>query len=231
MTNGTTAENAINNNNHTAALAVPLPKPTTDNDSHYDHDQNMPFHVYLVIANISKHNNVRSLLLTAAAFCQGVILVGMKKFNVDLDLPGPLRDVESDNDCSEEQQNEMTRRRKLPIVRLDRWADCVNYLRDRKIRLVGVEIQEHSLLLQDFCLQLRAQQQQHQQQHDPNHVRRDMALVMGNEGQGLSSTQIASCETLVRIPQFGNGTASLNVYVAASIILQQCHQIQREFQE
>jgi tRNA G18 (ribose-2'-O)-methylase SpoU len=213
------------------------------------HHPKLGFELYLVIANISKHHNVRSLLLTAAAFCQGVIIVGIKKFDSEQDLPGPLRVVKDEDlddndhddqnvvdddghrsgDDHEQQVDKKTwrrrQRRQLPIIRLDRWDDCVAYLRDRQIQLVGVEIQEHSVLLQEFCNQLLQQRDDHQ--YPPL----DMAVVMGNEGQGLSPKQMACCDTLVRIPQFGNGTASLNVYVAASIILQQLHQIQRRWQE
>ena len=40
------------------------------------------------------------------------------------------------------------------------------------------------------------------------------------QGQGLSEKQMALCDGFVYIPQYGPGTASLNVTVAASIILQ-----------
>ncbi len=39
------------------------------------------------------------------------------------------------------------------------------------------------------------------------------------QGTGLSSKQLQLCDKLVYIPQFGEGTASLNVAVAASIVL------------
>ncbi|MEW5299775.1 MAG: hypothetical protein WDW38_010889 [Sanguina aurantia] len=45
------------------------------------------------------------------------------------------------------------------------------------------------------------------------------AFMMGNEGQGLSTKQMALCDAFVYIPQHGPGTASLNVAVAASIVL------------
>lgn len=40
------------------------------------------------------------------------------------------------------------------------------------------------------------------------------------QGQGLSGKQIALCDSFVYIPQYGDGTASLNVTVATSIVLQ-----------
>ena len=41
----------------------------------------------------------------------------------------------------------------------------------------------------------------------------------GNEGTGLSVKQKSVCDYFIFIPQYGNGTASLNVNVATSIIL------------
>ncbi len=43
--------------------------------------------------------------------------------------------------------------------------------------------------------------------------------MLGNEGSGLSPKQMALCDEFVYIPQYGVGTASLNVAVACSIVL------------
>ncbi|KAK9833343.1 hypothetical protein WJX81_008210 [Elliptochloris bilobata] len=45
------------------------------------------------------------------------------------------------------------------------------------------------------------------------------AFMLGNEGSGLSAEEVTACDSLVYIPQHGPGTASLNVAVAASIVL------------
>ena len=45
------------------------------------------------------------------------------------------------------------------------------------------------------------------------------AFFPGNEGDGLSDQQMAICDRFVYIPQYGPGTASLNVAVATSIVL------------
>ena len=42
---------------------------------------------------------------------------------------------------------------------------------------------------------------------------------VGEEGHGLTREQLDACDMLVRVPQYGNGTASLNVTVAGSIVL------------
>lgn len=46
-----------------------------------------------------------------------------------------------------------------------------------------------------------------------------VGFMLGNEGQGLSERQMKLCDSFVYIPQYGAGTASLNVAVAASIVL------------
>lgn len=45
------------------------------------------------------------------------------------------------------------------------------------------------------------------------------AFILGNEGSGLSKAQMAICDGFVYIPQYGPGTASLNVATAAGIVL------------
>ncbi|TVU17901.1 hypothetical protein EJB05_33962, partial [Eragrostis curvula] len=45
------------------------------------------------------------------------------------------------------------------------------------------------------------------------------AFLFGNEGTGLSQKECEICDFFVYIPQYGGGTASLNVTVAASIVL------------
>lgn len=45
------------------------------------------------------------------------------------------------------------------------------------------------------------------------------AFLLGNEGHGLTQDEMKLCDWFVYIPQHGRGTASLNVAVAASIVL------------
>lgn len=49
--------------------------------------------------------------------------------------------------------------------------------------------------------------------------RGNTAFMLGNEGQGLNKKQLSYCDSFVYIPQYGPGTASLNVAVATSIVL------------
>ena len=157
--------------------------------------------LYLVIYNIQKRNNVRSLLMTAAAFGVATcLMVGQPKFDSDPDGP----DIPS-------QLRLFIKEGKLKIVRLPSWADCVAYLRENGIRMLGVEIHEDAKPIDAFMTDTFV----------------PTALVMGNEGHGLNETQMQSCDGFIRIPQYGQGTASLNVNVAASIVLQRVHEVQR----
>lgn len=52
-----------------------------------------------------------------------------------------------------------------------------------------------------------------------HHFRKSTAFLLGNEGTGLSAKEYEICDFFVYIPQYGCGTASLNVTVAASIVL------------
>ncbi|KNC75495.1 hypothetical protein SARC_11984 [Sphaeroforma arctica JP610] len=44
------------------------------------------------------------------------------------------------------------------------------------------------------------------------------AFIVGNEGHGMEPREMDICDHFVYIPQYGDGTASLNVYVAGSIV-------------
>ncbi|EIE23309.1 hypothetical protein COCSUDRAFT_66262 [Coccomyxa subellipsoidea C-169] len=81
--------------------------------------------------------------------------------------------------------------------------ECCHYLKqDKGCRIMGVEIAEDA---------------------QPIHAHPfsgPTAFMLGNEGSGLSPQQVQLCDAFVYIPQYGAGTASLNVTVAASIVLQ-----------
>jgi tRNA G18 (ribose-2'-O)-methylase SpoU len=158
--------------------------------------------MYLVVSNISKRPNIRSLLLTAAAFgCNGVFVVGQRQFDMSPDgpdIPGQIKT------CVKEGR--------IAIRRFDKWNECILYLKENNIKLMGVEIHEDAQNIDDFVAQ------------EPT---ADVAFLMGNEGQGLSEKQMNSCDAFVVISQYGGGTASLNVNVAASIVLHRFHEYQR----
>ncbi|KAG6491097.1 hypothetical protein ZIOFF_052429 [Zingiber officinale] len=77
----------------------------------------------------------------------------------------------------------------------------VSEIEERKCDICGVEITDGAFAIT---------------QHP---FRKSTAFLLGNEGTGLSAKECEICDFFVYIPQYGCGTASLNVTVAASIVL------------
>ncbi|XP_042516427.1 putative TrmH family tRNA/rRNA methyltransferase [Macadamia integrifolia] len=80
-------------------------------------------------------------------------------------------------------------------------TDARLYLKERDSDICGVEIADGAVAVN---------------QHP---FRKSTAFLLGNEGTGLSPKECEICDFFVYIPQYGCGTASLNVTVAASIVL------------
>ncbi|KAL6293289.1 hypothetical protein ACE6H2_001431 [Prunus campanulata] len=81
--------------------------------------------------------------------------------------------------------------------------DARLFLKERDCDICGVEITDDALPVN----------------HHP--FTKSTAFLLGNEGTGLSAKELEICDFFVYIPQYGGGTASLNVTVAASIVLHQ----------
>ncbi|EXC05713.1 tRNA (guanosine(18)-2'-O)-methyltransferase [Morus notabilis] len=79
--------------------------------------------------------------------------------------------------------------------------DARHFLQERDCDICGVEITDGAVAVN---------------QHP---FKRSTAFLLGNEGTGLSAKECEICDFFVYIPQYGCGTASLNVTVAASIVL------------
>ncbi|KAL3348118.1 hypothetical protein AABB24_021659 [Solanum stoloniferum] len=82
-------------------------------------------------------------------------------------------------------------------------ADAKTFLKERDCDICGVEITENAVAVNEHPF------------------KRSTAFLLGNEGTGLSAKECEICDFFVYIPQYGCGTASLNVTVAASIVLHQ----------
>lgn len=155
-----------------------------------------PPRLYLVIVNIQKIANVRNLMMAAVAFgCCEVLLVGQERNTQGGEkIPSPFRQAETQG--------------QIRLRHFAKWKDCVEYLETESIFLIGVEIDETSKPVND----------EYFERHFP-HNQKDIAILMGNEGQGIIPKHLKECKALIRIPQYGAGTASLNVNVAANIVL------------
>jgi len=157
--------------------------------------------LYLIINNISKQSNVRSLLLASTAFgIETIFIAGQRKFNFDSsdpnnkDLPPSIR--------------RLIKNKQISIRQFDKLKHCVDYIHFLGgIEIVGVEIDDSSrnVEVSNECF------------------KGDTAIMMGNEGQGMNKNQMNVCDRLIKISQYGHGTASLNVSVAASIVLHRFH--------
>ncbi|MBA0600046.1 uncharacterized protein LOC105777716 [Gossypium raimondii] len=80
-------------------------------------------------------------------------------------------------------------------------TDARLFLKEKDCDICGVEITEDAVSITDHPF------------------KKSTAFLLGNEGTGLSAKECEICDFFVYIPQYGGGTASLNVTVAASIVL------------
>jgi tRNA G18 (ribose-2'-O)-methylase SpoU len=143
---------------------------------------------YLIIANISKKDNIKKMLVSAQAFkALDIIIIGQPK----LDLEGVCEKAFSHTEGVHS----------LRFARYPTLAECRDHLHSKGVRIAGIEILEGA---EDV-------------NNEPFYG--STAFLMGNEGAGLSDKQLSVCDQLIYIPQYGGGTASLNVCVAASILL------------
>lgn len=155
---------------------------------------------YIIINNISKPANIKSLLKSAAAFGSHTIFVaGQQKFEFDPSaeksgIPPSLKTLILEG--------------RLKIVQFDKLQECVDHVHSIGIRVIGIEIDEASFNVENT----------------EDFFSGDTAFMMGNEGQGMNSKQLSLCDGYVKISQYGGGTASLNVSVAAAIVLHRFQQ-------
>ncbi len=92
----------------------------------------------------------------------------------------------------------------VQMLRFAKLADAVEHLRGLGVRICGVEIHPDAVAVDSVA---------------PVPFRGSTAFLLGCEGDGLNAQQMALCEQFVYIEQYGNGTASLNVAIAGSIVM------------
>lgn len=91
----------------------------------------------------------------------------------------------------------------LPHLNLTQYENInqvVDIIKEKQMDLVGIEISNESKPIY------------------PHPFKRSTAFLLGNEGTGLNQKYINLCDYLIHIPLYGNGTASLNVAIAGSIV-------------
>jgi tRNA C32,U32 (ribose-2'-O)-methylase TrmJ len=91
--------------------------------------------------------------------------------------------------------------RHIPVIQFHKLEEACLWLKSHNITLCGVEIVKEA------------------QPVHKHPFRGSTCIMLGNEGSGMNDKQIAACDHFVYIEQYGHGTASLNVTVAASIVM------------
>jgi tRNA G18 (ribose-2'-O)-methylase SpoU len=93
--------------------------------------------------------------------------------------------------------------RSSSFIHYQSFEELLAFLGENSISLIGIEIGHgaQSVLTNNLF------------------TKTHIAFMLGNEGSGLARQQREACQGLVYIPQYGNGTASLNVSSASAVIL------------
>ena len=184
-----------------------------DNNYPKSKSQDRSPRLYLVICNIQKIANVKAMLLAGVAFgCTEILMVGQEKNSQRKDMfPAPFQ--------------EAVQKEQIRLRRFAKWKECVEYMERQGLFLIGVEIDEKSRLLNDdyFHQNFSDTQKDHNRSTD-------IGILMGNEGQGIQPAHIKNCSALIRLPQWGSGTASMNVNVATNIVLYRFQKWKRKIQ-
>jgi len=81
------------------------------------------------------------------------------------------------------------------------WSDMLAWARKDGWKVIGIEIGSRAVPVMDRPFTEKT------------------LFILGNEGVGMSEECMKDCDALVYIPQYGVGTASLNVATAAAIVL------------
>jgi hypothetical protein len=192
---------------------------------------------YLIIANISKKNNIKELLFSSMVYKFIPIIVRARNIDIDAIIYDIVKKIKI-NCCNLENINqesiELEVEEKAEIIidykiddeivihvdlnYKDDYKDEINniknnilffdnltevntFLNDKNVPIIGIEIMKESY---DIC---------------NYNYSSSIAVMPGNEGSGLNTAQKNVCSDFIYIPQYGCGTASLNVNTATCVIL------------
>ena len=189
-------------------------------------------HKYLVITNVCKKPNIKSLICLAVVNNFRPILVNephiseedcrigknmytqSTKCLIEAEAEAVVDlisiDTNEDNGSSysiKQVCEDIDVIEDIEVLRLESLTDLQTFLIQEGVSLVGIEIMEQAISIVSTDI-------------NPFPSYKRIALMPGNEGTGLSPRQKALCQQFVYIPQYGvGGTGSLNVSVATSIVL------------
>lgn len=90
----------------------------------------------------------------------------------------------------------------VPWQHWEQTADCINALREKGYTIIGLEQAAESIFLPHICIEKE----------------KPVALVVGNEVEGVAAEVLELCDLIAEIPQWGT-KHSLNVSVSTGIAL------------
>ena len=159
----------------------------------------------VVIDNVRSQNNIGSIFRTSDAFAlQGICLCGISS-------TPPHRDIHKTALGAEDS---------VSWQYYEETTDCVRELKDKGFRVYAVEQVHGSMMLGSNELVSEIL----------NQKGNGIAIVMGNEVEGVQEEVIAQCDGSIEIPQYGT-KHSLNVSCSAAIVIWHLQDLLRGKQE
>jgi tRNA G18 (ribose-2'-O)-methylase SpoU len=167
---------------------------------------------YLLIASVQKKHNIGNIVRSACAFGVKSILISGDKHEC-LDAANNALSDSSNTESANIKYNTFGAHGTdnfVDIKTFPRFRDAIDFLKQRNVAIIGIEITPNakSIYSPDAFV-------------DPvtSLPFPSVAFFPGSEGIGLVDAHKKVCDSFVYIPQYGNGTASLNVFAATSICL------------
>ncbi|CAM9532132.1 unnamed protein product [Chrysoparadoxa australica] len=152
---------------------------------------------YLIVNNIGKRENVKSLVQSSIAFGMEVLIAGQPSFAVETHVPLGIS-----SRLALLLKSHVSNRDDFHVHQFASLEECTTWVHDQGALVVGVEIVEDAVNVEQ------------------SPFAGSSAFLMGNEGSGMSARQKRCCDSFIIISQYGGGTASLNVAVACTLVLE-----------
>lgn len=147
----------------------------------------------VVLDNVRSQNNIGSVFRTSDAFrVENICLCGI------CSTP-PHRDIHKTALGSEES---------VAWQYYEETADCIKELKSQGYKVFAIEQVDDSVMLNEFSIQ----------QINPSTNQPKIAIIFGNEVEGVQEELLPLCDGSIEIPQFGT-KHSLNISCAAAIVI------------
>lgn len=147
----------------------------------------------VVLDNVRSQNNIGSVFRTSDAFrVENICLCGI------CSTP-PHRDIHKTALGAEES---------VAWQYYEETADCIKELKSKGYKVFAIEQVDDSVMLNEFSIQ----------QINPSTNQPKIAIIFGNEVEGVQDELLPLCDGSIEIPQFGT-KHSLNISCAAAIVI------------